>query len=113
MTEMDKATLLELVFEHYDMTMPSSRRKILCPVHSEDRPSAVVDPESGRWHCFACQEKGDGLDIIQHKESVSFTDAVKIAEGLLNSSGREVRASSSRQSSSRVSRGSRYTNSSS
>lgn len=105
--DVDRAHLLAVVFDHYGYEMPISRRKILCPVHVEDRPSAVVDPDQGKWTCFACMERGDGFDIIRIKESVGFSDAVKIAEGLLDSSQREVRESSSRKPSRGVSRGSR------
>lgn len=99
----DKAEVLNAVFEYYGINAPSMRGKVLCPVHSEDRPSAVVDMSTGKWRCFACHAHGDALDIIQHREGVGYQDATRIAERILDESGRDVRAISSWQSSGRVS----------
>jgi DNA primase len=100
----DKPLLLEVVLEHYGIEMPTSRRKMCCPVHDETRPSAVVDPYTGSWKCFACQEHGDGYDIIKHKENVSFQDAIEIAQGIFNRSGRDIPAGDGGKSRTGVSR---------
>jgi len=107
MISIDKAELLELVFDHYGLRMPSGKGKILCPVHTEDRPSAVVDPTTGKWRCFACHQHGDGIDLISAREGVDFVRASSIAEGILNESGRDLRVGISGQSSDGVSRRSR------
>lgn len=107
MIDADKAELLELVFDHYGLRMPRGRGKILCPVHTEDRPSAVVDPTTGKWRCFACHQHGDALDLISVREGVDFVSATAIAEGILNESGRDIRISAGGQSSTGVSRSSR------
>jgi DNA primase len=95
----DKGELLAIVFDRYGLRYPSARGKILCPAHSEDRPSAVVDMVTGKWRCFACHVKGDALDLIQLKEGVSFSEATAIAEGLLNESGGSLRSGTGGQSS--------------
>lgn len=102
----DKVQLLESVFAHYGLSLPSSRRKILCPVHDEKVPSAIASPDRGSWHCFACQKEGDGYDIIQLRESIGFVDAVKFADQFLDRSGSTVQRSLSWKSSSGVSGGS-------
>lgn len=102
-----KAGLLEAVFEHYGFDWPAGQRKILCPVHDEDRPSAVVNPATGKWRCFACMKHGDAYDLIQIRENVSFGDAVKFAEGVLNASGSDLRAGVGGKSGRGVSGGSR------
>lgn len=107
MISTDKAELLELVFDHYGLVMPRGKGKILCPVHSEDRPSAVVDPTTGKWRCFACHQHGDAIDLISAREGVDFVGAATIAEGILNESGRDLRVGTGGKSRSGVSRGSR------
>lgn len=32
---------------------------MLCPFHNEKKPSLYLNSESGLWHCFGCDEKGD------------------------------------------------------
>lgn len=107
MMTLDKGELLAAAFEHYGIRFPSSRGKILCPAHNEDRPSAVVDMVTGKWRCFACHAKGDALDLIQLKEGVSFSEATTIAEGLLNASSGSIRSGISGKSSRGVSGSSR------
>ncbi len=35
-----------------------------CPVHGgRNREAFCVYPEQGRWHCFVCDEGGDGIDL--------------------------------------------------
>lgn len=87
----DKGALLEAVFEHYGISSPSQRGKILCPVHDERKASAVVDMNTGKWRCFACHAHGDAIDLIQAKEGVSFSEATAIAERLLNQNGGSLR----------------------
>ena len=100
----DKPILLEVVLEHYGIDVPTSRRKVCCPVHDESRPSAVIDPNTGQWKCFACQASGDGYDIIQQKENVSFQDAIEIAQRILDNSSRDISGSTAGKFGSGVSR---------
>lgn len=103
----DKPLLLEVVLEHYGIDVPSSRKKVCCPVHDESRPSAVIDPITGSWKCFACQESGDAYDLIQFKEKVGFADAVRIAEEIFDRSEHDLPSELGGQSSRGVSTRSR------
>lgn len=105
--DVDKSALLVLAFEHYGLRTPSGRGKILCPVHDEDRPSAVVDMTTGKWRCFACHAHGDAIDLIQLKEGVSFSEAATIAEGLLDQSSGSLRSGAGGKSSTGLSGSSR------
>lgn len=107
MEQEEKAQLLEVIFEYYNLPFPSSSRKILCPVHDEDNPSAVVNPDTGKWKCFACQQSGDAYDLIQIRENVSFSDAVQFATRVLDASGRDIRGGSGGKSGRGVSGGTR------
>jgi len=48
---------------------------ILCPFHSEKRPSFYIKNNWG--YCFACGWHGDTIKFIQEKEGLSFKEAVK------------------------------------
>lgn len=41
---------------------------ILCPEHSEDRPSCSANLEKGVLHCHACGFKGGVMHLIMRKE---------------------------------------------
>ncbi len=93
--DIDKGELLEAIYEHYDLPCPSARRKMLCPVHDESDPSCVVDPVKGYWHCYACNQGGDAIQLVMIKEGLRFKDALRFANEVLDRSGRSVRPSSS------------------
>lgn len=42
----------------------------LCPFHEDRNPSLSVNPESGKFFCFGCQEKGDLFDLVGHLRGV-------------------------------------------
>lgn len=70
--------------------------KGLCPFHSEQTPSFMVNPDRQTWHCYgACGEGGDVIAFAMKKHGWSFGEAV--AE-LARQAGIEVKPrSSSRQ----------------
>src|SRR5699024_4725005 len=54
--------------------------KVLCPFHGESRPSAVVSVEDDGFKCFACDAKGDTLNIIKYMEGGTRADAKRLAD---------------------------------
>lgn len=55
----------------------STKVKVTCPFHEDDRPSMLVDLESGRFYCFGCQVKGDEIDFIQQVEKCTRLEALQ------------------------------------
>jgi len=89
---------IEAIFEHYGLRIfgrdNGSWRKAECPLpdHEDRNPSASVNTDEGKWHCFACGRGGDGYDIIQEREGfVGFADTKRFAESFLDGSGESVR----------------------
>src|SRR6185312_3594500 len=79
-------------------TLPreTGRLKILCPVHSENRPSAVIDLDANRWSCFGCGEHGDAIDLVRLIEGVEFAEAYKRAATISGDENGVVPSSPSR-----------------
>jgi len=50
--------------------------KSLCPFHHDTNPSFVVYPDTSRFMCFGCGEKGDAIDFIKKLKGFSFKDAL-------------------------------------
>lgn len=50
------------------------RFRVRCPVHQDEHPSAIVDWRDDRgwaWHCFACGEFGDALDVVTKRDGLA------------------------------------------
>jgi archaellum biogenesis ATPase FlaH len=53
----------------------------LCPFHQDSKPSLSVDTQTGLFHCFGCEAKGDPIDFFMKRFNLSFPEAVRqIAE---------------------------------
>ncbi|MVO87405.1 hypothetical protein GPA10_22225 [Streptomyces sp. p1417] len=66
------------VLKHYysiDVKQRAGWRKIPCPLHVDENPSASVSTEKERWNCFVCQVTEDSLDVIMREEGIGFRDA--------------------------------------
>jgi DNA primase len=95
---------IEAVLDHYakiynrsfNLRQVAGTAKITCPFHDDHRPSAVVNLETGRFHCFACDApSGDSFDIIMGEEGIGFNDAKQWASDNLGFEGGEIRSSPS------------------
>lgn len=69
---------LAKVLEHYgldeELKGDDSWQKVHCPFHDDRHPSAVTN---GRYfQCFACEVKGDAIDLVMQEESMSFSGAL-------------------------------------
>jgi len=47
-----------------------------CPFHDDQHPSFCVYPDSNRFVCFGCGEKGDTIDFIMQRRNLSFKEAI-------------------------------------
>lgn len=58
------------------------RWKMLCPFHPDGDPSLTIYPD-GKWHCFGCEDHGDGIDFLGRLHGLEFADALREAAGIL------------------------------
>jgi DNA primase len=89
---------IEAIFSHYGLRIHGPDRggwrKAQCPIpdHEDRNPSASVNTEEGKWHCFACGRGGDGYDIIGEREGlVGFAAVKQFGARFLDGSGEQVR----------------------
>ena len=47
--------------------------KVCCPMpgHKDTRPSMIVHPHSGRYHCFGCGAHGDVMQLVMSMEGIT------------------------------------------
>lgn len=73
--------LAQLVSERVQLKPKGRELWGCCPLHHEKTPSFKVDPASGFWHCFGCDEGGDMFGFVMKLDNLSFPEAVrKLAE---------------------------------
>jgi len=75
---LDRVDILALVGEHVSLKRRGKRWVGLCAFHSEKTPSFTVTPELGLFKCFGCGKGGDVFSFVQHRENVSFMEAMHI-----------------------------------
>ena len=49
----------------------------LCPFHEENTASFYVNLDTGVYHCFGCDAKGNAITFIAEMEDISTTEAWK------------------------------------
>ena len=64
--------------------------KIKCVIHDDSSPSASFNEEKGSFRCFTCGFYGDAIDLIRHKESASWHEAVERAQEITGQDGNVV-----------------------
>lgn len=90
----EKDLKIKDVLTYYGSKLPNKtygRVSILCPFHDDSRKSAVADFDTQSFCCFACDVKGDGYDLIQHKEGINFNEAIGFAERVFNQGSTPLR----------------------
>jgi len=52
----------------------------LCPFHNEKTPSFYIYPDSNRFYCFGCQEKGDVISLTMALYDLEFKEAIEMLQ---------------------------------
>ena len=78
------------ILEYYGARVPtrSGWAKLKCPFHDDSHASAAVNLKENIFKCHGCQYKGDAYAIIMQKEGVGFREAVTLAKGIFDQSGK-------------------------
>lgn len=63
------------LFNRFDGRRKGDEYYMLCPYHSERKPSLSVNLDSGRWHCMGCGEGGGAADLLAELAGMSKTEA--------------------------------------
>lgn len=77
-TEIKKTTDIAQVVQSYGIELkPSSRGDLkgLCPFHDDSKPSMIVTPAKGLFHCMSCGAAGNVIQFVAKKESLTEREA--------------------------------------
>ena len=50
-------------------------RKALCFIHEDHTPSLGINPSTGKWKCFACNEGGNHIALVMKHEGITYPEA--------------------------------------
>ncbi|MEK7812285.1 MAG: DNA primase [Candidatus Desantisbacteria bacterium] len=88
--------IVELISEYVTLKKTGENYKGLCPFHSEQTPSFIVNPKKGIFHCFGCHVGGNVFSFLIKKEGIGFIDAAKL---LANRAGISINVAAFQKSS--------------
>lgn len=71
-----RADIVGLVSERVALKRSGKSWIGLCPFHDDKRPSFSVNPQTGTFRCWSCQERGDAFTWVMKTMNVDFHDAL-------------------------------------
>ncbi len=74
----DNNEIIDVISEYIQVKSSGSSHKALCPFHSENTPSFVINREKQIYKCFGCGEGGDVVRFIMKIENLDFIESVKL-----------------------------------
>jgi len=80
----DKNEIIDIISEYIEVKSFGSSYKALCPFHSENTPSLMINREKQIYKCFGCGEGGDVVRFIMKIENLDFIESVKLLAKRVN-----------------------------
>jgi len=73
-----RVDIVDLVSKRISLKRTGRVYKGLCPFHDDKSPSFDVNPDLGRYRCWACGEHGDIFTWVMKTQNVDFPEAMRI-----------------------------------
>jgi DNA primase len=73
----ESADAVAIIGEHVKLRRVGSSFRGPCPFHQGKNPNFAVNPRTGFYHCFKCNESGDVITFVRKRMGLDFVDAVK------------------------------------
>lgn len=73
-----RINIVDLVGQSVALKRSGNRYQGLCPFHEDKNPSFSVTPETGRYVCWACGEKGDVFNWVMKTRNIEFKEALQL-----------------------------------
>lgn len=95
-TETPSFDILPILYAHGMVQEPVGRR-VHCPYHLDNRPSAVINEEHTLFFCHVCGIGGDAIALIRERNGLSYQAALDEASELSESVHQPVRRKTGRR----------------
>ncbi len=73
----EAADAVAIIGEQVKLRRVGSSFRGPCPFHQGKNPNFAVNPRTGFYHCFKCNESGDVFTFVRKRMGLDFVDAVK------------------------------------
>lgn len=70
--------IVDVIREYMPVKAAGASFQALCPFHNEKTPSFTISPDKQVWHCFGCGRGGDLFSFVMEKESLNFSEALRM-----------------------------------
>lgn len=77
----NRANIVDVISDYVTLKKAGKNYQALCPFHSENTPSFIVNEEKQLFYCFGCQKGGDAITFLQEINTISFHEAVTLLAG--------------------------------
>ena len=96
MAEFPKPSITSVV-EHYGGRVVGTDmggwRRVACPIHDDQNPSASLNEDHCWFRCFYFDFSGDAVDLIERITGARPVDAIETAKGFLGEGDGDLRSS--------------------
>jgi DNA primase len=72
-----RVDIVDLIGSSVRLERKGKSYKGLCPFHADKKPSFDVSPDTGRYNCWSCGEKGDIFTWVMKTQNVEFPEALR------------------------------------
>lgn len=72
--------IYELARDKLELKRSGNKFVSLCFFHDEKTPSLYLYPETNKFYCFGCQEKGDAITLTMALYGLDFKEAVTMLQ---------------------------------
>jgi DNA primase len=73
----ESADAVAIIGEQVKLRRVGSSFRGPCPFHQGKNPNFAVNPRTGFYHCFKCNESGDVFTFVRKRMGLDFVEAVK------------------------------------
>lgn len=74
----ESADAVGIIGEHVKLRRVGSSFRGPCPFHQGKKPNFAVNPRTGFYHCFKCNESGDVFTFVRKRLGLDFVEAVRL-----------------------------------
>lgn len=73
----ERVNIVDIISRYVTLEKSGKKYKALCPFHGEKTPSFYVDPSTGLYYCFGCQQGGDVFTFLMNIEGWNFVETLR------------------------------------
>ncbi|WP_169785084.1 DNA primase [Campylobacter curvus] len=70
-----KADIVDVISNYLPVQKAGANFTAICPFHADTKPSLMISPSKGIYHCFACGAGGDAIKFVSEYKKLNFEES--------------------------------------